>query len=92
MDAPVCVWGLYINKYLQRPEESVMSPGAGVTGSCELPDLGATELQYSARSADTPKPCELFIAAILMQTKKASYLQRLRIENKFYRHILFRFY
>jgi hypothetical protein len=28
-------------QYLKRPEEGIRSPGAGVTGSCELPDVSA---------------------------------------------------
>lgn len=28
-------------QYPQRPEDGIRSPGAGVTGSCKLPGVGA---------------------------------------------------
>jgi hypothetical protein len=32
---------LHTCKYLQMPEEGIRSLGAGITGSCNLPELGA---------------------------------------------------
>lgn len=49
-DAYVSVWGMHMwvsgiwgmhKWYLGRPEEGIEVPGAGVTGGCMLPDIGA---------------------------------------------------
>lgn len=40
---PVSVYG-YVHMYarfLQRPEQGIKSPGAGLTGHCNLSDVGA---------------------------------------------------
>lgn len=42
---------------LLRPEESVQSPGTGVTGICELLDLLGTELRSSGRTGSTLNLC-----------------------------------
>ena len=41
--------------HLLGEDRGVGSPGAGVTGSCELPDVGAgIKLRSSTRAVDTP--------------------------------------
>ena len=36
----MCGYG-HMNADIQRPEEGIRSPGAGITGSCEPPDVDA---------------------------------------------------
>lgn len=36
-----CVCNMCVHGHLQRPEEDVRLPGAGVAGSCETLDMGA---------------------------------------------------
>jgi hypothetical protein len=41
----ICVVKVTVGmQYLRRPEEGVGSPGNGITGSCEVPDVGAGNL------------------------------------------------
>lgn len=37
----LCKWISHVCGYLQRPEKGVGSPGTGVSGSLQLPDVGA---------------------------------------------------
>ena len=37
----ICVGCVYVSVQEGRPEEGVRSLRAGITGSCELPDVGA---------------------------------------------------
>lgn len=37
---PLCVFVCVSVKCPRRPDEDIGSPGAGVAGSCELPDVG----------------------------------------------------
>lgn len=63
---------------LWRPEESVRCAGAGVTDSCELPDVGAGEFQYCGRAASALNtesslmPQNLIMANNYKQTTKGA--------------------
>lgn len=40
MCAPVCVYAMCLHMCLKKPEEGLRSPGAGVAGCYEPPDMG----------------------------------------------------
>lgn len=48
-------WEYVVSRGLPYPEEGIRSPGAGVTGECELPALGA-----GSRTLDLCRGCLVF--------------------------------
>lgn len=47
INVSVCVCTPRVCRCLQRPEEGMQFPGAGVRGSCELPDVDAKKQDSS---------------------------------------------